>query len=358
VAHAESFTDLSGHDPLSADPWPEPDFIMLTAIHGKPLSHAVNSLMLVYVFSFFLALYGALLLWRATRDNLTRPLEAVNAGIADGWTRIRTPGDKALRWHEPFALYEHYEKTGDELRANKNELQRLNTALTFAKRAEENRRQMTSNIAHELKTPLAVIHSYAEGLKDRIAEDKREHYLDVILAESERMDAMVMEMLDLSRLEAGKVTLARDEFSLSALVRDLFGKFELIIGEKDLDLDFALQGDCMVYADEARIAQVVSNFAANAVKHAPAGSSILVRTYVQRGETGFSVENVSPPLTREEQGQVWEAFYRTDEARSDKGTGLGLTIAKSIVDLHGGKCTVRNTKTGVELASPFDFTTS
>ena len=94
-----------------------------------------------------------------------------------------------------------------------NEITRLNTALTYAKTAEENRRQMTSHIAHELKTPLAVVHSYAEGLQEHIAEDKRDKYIDVILSETERMDAMVLEMLDLSRLEAGKVKLSRDQFS-------------------------------------------------------------------------------------------------------------------------------------------------
>src|SRR5699024_1481940 len=95
-----------------------------------------------------------------------------------------------------------------------NEITRLNTALEYAKKAEENRRQMTSNIAHELKTPLAVIHSYAEGLKEHAAEEKRDKYIDVILAEAERTDGMVLEMLDLSRPEAGKVKVSRDDCSI------------------------------------------------------------------------------------------------------------------------------------------------
>ena len=98
------------------------------------------------------------------------------------------------------------------LQLQKSEITRLNTALDYAKTAEENRRQMTSNIAHELKTPLAVIHSYAEGLRERVAEEKRDRYLEVILSETERTDGMVLELLDLSRLEAGKVKLARETF--------------------------------------------------------------------------------------------------------------------------------------------------
>ena len=95
---------------------------------------------------------------------------------------------------------------------------------------------MTSNIAHELKTPLAVIHGYAEGLKEHIAEDKRDRYLDVILSETERVDGMVLELLDLSRLEAGKVKLSRDRVSLAVLTRTIFDKLDMAVQAKQLQL--------------------------------------------------------------------------------------------------------------------------
>jgi signal transduction histidine kinase len=248
-------------------------------------------------------------------------------------------------------LAQHYEKTTDKLLSNKNEITRLTTALEYAQEAEQSRRQMVSNIAHELKTPLAIIHSYSEGLKERIAEEKREQYLDVILTESERMDAMVLEMLDLSRLEAGKVTLARDEFSLTELVQLVFGKLEMTAEGKELNITFDFKGDCRISADEARIGQVISNFAANAIKYTPHGGNVHVKVFVNRGKV-FSVENDSKPFTNEELEKVWETFYQADNARKSEGAGLGLTIAKSIIELHGGKCFVRNTKTGVE----FGFT--
>jgi len=209
---------------------------------------------------------------------------------------------------------------------------------------------MTSHIAHELKTPLAVIHSYAEGLKEHIAEEKRDKYVDVILSEVRRTDAMVLEMLDLSRLEAGKVKLSRDRFSLAALTRSVFEKLEMAARAKELQIGFDFPEDCTVTADEARMAQVIENFATNAVKYTPAGGHVQVRIKPSGAGVLFSVENDSAPLSEEARRKVWDTFYRTDEARSGGGTGLGLAIARNIVELHGGKCAVRNTKTGVEFS--------
>ena len=122
-----------------------------------------------------------------------------------------TQPETATSWHwrELQQIAQGLYRQREAEKEDKLEIHRLEAALDYAKSAEEGRRQLVSNLAHELKTPLAVIHSYAEGLKEHIAEDKREKYLSILLSETERMDAMVLEMLDLSRLEAGKVKLAR-----------------------------------------------------------------------------------------------------------------------------------------------------
>ena len=188
-----------------------------------------------------------------------------------------------------------FEKCDHRLQLQKSEITRLNTALDYAKTAEENRRQMTSSIAHELKTPLAVIHSYAEGLKEHVAEEKREKYLDVILSEAERTDAMVLEMLDLSRLEAGKVKLAREDFSLTDLTRAVFEKLEIAARAKQLRIDFDFPEDFTVTADEGRIAQVIENFASNAVKYTPQGGHVQVAIRRSGAKTVFTIENDSTP---------------------------------------------------------------
>ena len=230
-----------------------------------------------------------------------------------------------------------------------NEVKRLETALEYVRTAEEHRRQMTSNIAHELKTPLAVVHSYAEGLQEHIAEEKREKYLETILAETERMDAMVLEMLDLSRLEAGKVKLARDDFDLVELAKSVFDTLSIKAAEKGLRVTLNLPEKAMLAADEGRIRQVVENFASNAVKYTPEGGTVAARIFREGGKTVFSVENESRPLSDEALEKVWDTFWRADESRTGGvGTGLGLAIARSIVELHGGKVGVQNTVTGVE----------
>ena len=350
VARALPFLDFTDHDPYS-DELLEPDFIMLTAIHGNPLRHTISELASFYIWTLLITTLLAVVLIRVIKRNLTTPLEIVNFGISNGWVYITSPGDKPLRWREPSELLEHYNHTRDELKLNKRELTRLGTALNYAQEAEQNRRQMTSNIAHELKTPLAIIHSYSEGLKERIAEEKREQYLDVILSESERMDSMVLEMLDLSRLEAGKVKLATEEFSLAELARSIFDKYEMAISEKELTLSYEWDDKYIITADEARIGQVISNFATNAIKYTPHGGNIHVKIYTNnRGKTVFSIDNDSKPLSRRELSEIWESFYQADNARTGTGAGLGLAIAKSIIELHGGTCHVRNTKTGVEFS--------
>lgn len=349
VLSAWGVWDSSDADPF-LDRYPEKVWLIQTVVRASPLLISMSFLRNVYLVSLALALIGFFLLRNSIKRNLTVPLTMINDGMANGFTHIHEFVEKPTRWIEPYELIGHYRDTGDTLRKDKNELTRLNTALEYAKTAEQNRRQMTSNIAHELKTPLAIIHSHAEGLKERIAEDKREKYLDIILSESRRMDQMVLEMLDLSRLEAGKVKLSRDEFSLSKLAHDIFEKLEMAAQAKNLTITYELSGDCYVIADEARIGQVVENFATNAVKYTPANGSIRVSAHAQQGSVVFAVENDSEPLPAAALGRIWDSFYRKDESRT--GSGVGLAIAKSIIDLHGGKCSARNTKTGIE----FSFT--
>ncbi len=344
--------DLRDYVPDGSEPFPDAEYTVMTAMQASPLKIAMSFLRNMYLITFSVALLGFLYINSRVRKHLIIPLQMMNEGIASNWTHISTLNEKAPKWKEPYELWEHYRQTQDALQNNKNEITRLNTALEYAKTAEQNRRQMTSNIAHELKTPLAVIHSYAEGLKEHIAEDKRDKYIDVILSEAERTDSMVLEMLDLSRLEAGKVKLSRDDFSLIALTRSIFEKLEMAAQAKDLQIDFNFPDDFTITADESRIAQVVENFATNAIKYAPTGGHISVTIQTDHSSTSFHIENDSEPLSSEALSKVWDTFYRTDEARSGGGTGLGLAIAKSIVDLHGGKCSVRNTKSGVE----FGFT--
>lgn len=346
------FHDYTGWNASEDNLTPPLEFYMVTAIECSPLGAAMNKLRNVYIVTFLLAVIAVLASRNFIKRNMTEPLANVIEGIGTGWTNIPSLVNYPPKWREPYELGEHYNDIKDKLSQDKDNIARLERAVKYAEDAEENRRQMTSSIAHELKTPLAIIHSYAEGLNERIAEEKRDKYLGVILSETERMDGMVLEMLDLSRLEAGKVKLSREDFSLSELTASVFERLERAIEAKELKLTLALAEDCVISADPVRVEQVITNFAANAVKYTPHGGTIQVLVTKNRGAATLAVENDSPPLSNDALSKIWETFYRADESRTGTGTGLGLAIAKSIIDLHGGKCMARNTKTGVE----FSFT--
>ena len=162
------------------------------------------------------------------------------------------------------------------------------------------------------------------------------------------MDAMVMEILDFSRLEAGKVKLARDRFDLAVMVRDAFEKLRPMAEEKRLKIRLELMGNCMVSADEGRICQAVMNLASNAVHYTPAQGKVAVTLGREGRQTVLRVANDCVPFTEEELEKVWETFYRREKARDRKGTGLGLPITRQIIQLHGGSCYGKNTETGVE----------
>lgn len=322
-------------------------YTLVTATVSYPLKEAVKHLGWVYVITFLIALFGVLMIRKGIRDHLTEPLADITSAMKDGFGRPFTP-DYPPDWRETYELWNVYRNTQDTLRFRQNEIKRLEAKLDYAQKAEDSRRKMTSGIAHELKTPLAIVHSYAEGLKEHIAEDKRDQYLDTILSETDRMDGLVLQMLDLSRLEAGKVKLSRDQFSLSELTAAVLRKLEGLAKEKNLTVDYDPKEKCPVSADEGRITQAITNLAANAVQYAPPGSVIQVKVFQQWHKMIFTIENEAKAFTPEELEKVWETFYRTDKSRSGRGTGLGLAIVKSIIDLHGGKCGVENTETGVK----------
>lgn len=316
------------------------------AVWCSPLEYAATRLWPVYLASFLLVALCLRLILIRIRWTLVEPMNVINHDLRDDRTVL------TIFSSSPFAelqeLRKHIDAVQQERHQSKNQVRQLETALNYARNAEENRRKMVSAIAHELKTPLAVIHSYAEGLQAGSAAQKQEKYLSVILEETESMDTMVLEMLDLSRLEAGKVQLSMDQFSLTGLTRSIFEKLALAMKAKQLQIKYLAMQELFVTADEFRISQVITNLATNAVKYTPQGGLIRVRLFHSVGQVHFCIENTGPQLSQEALSQVWDTFYRADTARAGSGTGLGLAIVKNIVELHRGTCSVQNTNIGVE----------
>lgn len=207
-------------------------------------------------------------------------------------------------------------------------------------RVEQVRRETTAALAHELKTPLSVLSATAELLEDNLAPEKQAHYLDVIQTQAQRMDGSVRKMLELSRLEAGVQALRREEFPLAALAQERLAA--ALPADGSLHTEFASDSEYMVNADRALLARALDALLENAVQHTPEGGCITVR--ITNGV--LSVANTGDAIPNHALPRLWEAYYQADPSRSTKGDGLGLSIAKTVFDLHGYTCGAENTDAG------------
>ncbi len=211
----------------------------------------------------------------------------------------------------------------------------------------ERERAFTRAAAHELKTPLAVLRTHAEALREDIAPEKREQYLDVVLDESDRMTELVGRLLELSRLESG-APLRRERLELSALVREVWRPLSLHLEQKGITLSLKLE-EVWLEGDRERLREAAGNLAANALRHCEEGKGIEVRLTPEENAACLSVYNDGPPVPEEDLPHLWEPFYRGDKSRSREGggTGLGLAIVRAAVLAHGGSCMVENRGDGV-----------
>lgn len=207
-------------------------------------------------------------------------------------------------------------------------------------RIEQVRRETTAALAHELKTPLSVLSATAELLGDNLAPEKQAHYLGVIQQQAQRMDGSVRQMLELSRLETGAKTLRRTAFSLAELAQERLQA--ALPTDSTIHTEFAAQGEYEVNADRALLTRALDALLENAVQHTPEGGCISVHL----ADGVLSVTNTGDAIPADALPRLWEAYYQADPSRSAKGDGLGLSIAKTVFDLHGFTCGAENTEIG------------
>ncbi len=211
----------------------------------------------------------------------------------------------------------------------------------------EREREFTRSAAHELKTPLAILRTHAEALREDIAAEKRGQYLDIVLDESDRMTRLVAQLLELSRFESG-VPAAKEPLELDALVREVWEPLGLAVRQRGLRLTLELQ-PVRLEGDRERLKQAVGNLASNALRHCAAGGEIRVGLRAEGGEAVLTVYNDGEQIAGEDLPHLFEAFYRGDKSRSREsgGTGLGLAIARAAAESHGGRCEAENRGRGV-----------
>ncbi|MFC9415320.1 ATP-binding protein [Bacillus mobilis] len=237
----------------------------------------------------------------------------------------------------------------------KDRIDRLNVANTKLqqdiereRQLEKTRKEFISGVSHELKTPLSVIRSFAEGIKDGVSKDTT-YYTDVILEETENMNRLIVEMLELAKLESGTYKLDMTIFSIGELIQQVYTKLLFSMEEKHLQVSIDVDSSIFVKANRSRIEQVVVNLLSNAIRYTPDGEKIQVSVIAMEDTVKVEIENTGNPIPEDSLEKIWDRFYRLDASRSRHtgGTGLGLSIVKNILDLHHAEYGVYNTTNSV-----------
>ena len=235
------------------------------------------------------------------------------------------------------------ERAISELKTANNELK---SDIEKKEQIDEMRKEFLSNVSHELKTPLALIQGYAEGLKECINDDaeSRDFYCEVIMDEADKMNKMVKKLLTLNQLEFGNEVITMERFDLTELIRGVINSSAILLNQNEITLDFTQQEPLYAWADEFKVEEVVTNYLSNAIHHAEGEKRIDI-SCVQKGDkVRVSVFNTGNPIPEEDVDNIWIKFYKVDKARTREygGSGIGLSIVRAIMDSFHQKCGVIN----------------
>lgn len=248
------------------------------------------------------------------------------------------------------------EKTISELKSANNQLQK---DIEQKDRLEDMRNEFLGNVSHELKTPIALIQGYAEGLKEGVNEDpeSREFYCDVIMDEAAKMNQMVKNLLILNQLEFGSQELEFERFDIVGLIQGVLSSCEILIQQVEASVDFIADEKVYVWADEFKTEQVVRNYLTNAIHHVENEKRIEIRVISRGGTVRVSVFNSGNPIPEEDLHKLWDKFYKVDKAHTREygGNGIGLSIVKAIMESFHQDYGVNNFENGVEFWFELDM---
>lgn len=246
-------------------------------------------------------------------------------------------------------MSEILEKTISELKSANNQLK---IDIEKKEKIDEMRKEFISNVSHELKTPIALIQGYAEGLQECINDDaeSREFYCDVIMDEAEKMNRMVKNLLTLNQLESGNDQVVFERFDVVEVIRGVINATAILREQNGISLTFSAEKPMYVWADEFKTEQVLTNYISNAIHYAAGEKRISVTVANQEEVVRIGVFNTGNPIPESEIEHIWEKFYKVDKARTREygGNGIGLSIVKAIMDSFHRECGVVNYEDGVE----------
>ncbi len=305
------------------------------------------------IFSAILLILGGLAVFFCTY-GITKPirqLSELSRKMADLDFSARYEGDKS---DEIGELGRHMNELSERLEVSYQELREANDQLEQELREKEHvdemRRDFISNVSHELKTPIALIQGYAEGLRDvRDDPESFDYYLDVITDESDRMNRMVKKLTTLNQLEFGSAEMTIEPFSVTEMIEDLVQASQKQIEEAGARVSVEGEKDLVVLGDAFEIEEVLTNYYSNAFNHLRDPKNIVITAETKGEKCRVSVFNTGDQIPVEEMEKIWIKFYKVDKARTREygGSGIGLSIVKAIMEAHHEAYGVYNKADGV-----------
>ena len=331
-------------------------FIMTTPLASIQESAAISNRFLMYV-GIAVILVSSVILYFATK-KITAPIHSLSR-LSEKMSNLDFDAKYTREKHsaeEIDTLGTSMNRLSDRLKETIGELQSANSELQKdideKIQIDEMRKEFIANVSHELKTPIALIQGYAEGLTEGMADDpeSRGYYCDVIVDEANKMNKMVKQLLALTALEFGKEQAARECFNLTELIQGVLSSMKIMLEQKEITVEFESPAPAYVWGDEFKIEEVVTNYLSNAVNHAEGEKIIKITIAYEGGEVRAGVFNTGTPIPEKDIPNLWTKFYKVDKARTRSygGSGIGLSIVKAIMESHHREYGVKNFENGVE----------
>lgn len=332
--------------------------IMRTPIESIRESVAISNRFYTYI-GIILAVISGIIIWIVT-GRITRPVRELT-DISDKMARMDfdakyTGGSNneiGLLGNHINEMSEHLKKAISDLKTANNELQR---DIEKKEKLDGMRLEFLSNVAHELKTPIALIQGYTEGLKDNLSDDAetRDFYCEVIIDEANKMNKLVKNLTTLNQLEFGNDEISMERFDIAELIKNHIISSDIMLKQNAISVSFEAEGPLYVWGDEFKIEEVFTNYFSNAIhycKEVKGGTGKRIDIKTERAENTLKVTvfNTGEPIPEESLDRLWDKFYKVDRARTHEygGSGIGLSIVRAIMEAHNKRYGVENYENGV-----------
>lgn len=329
-------------------------FLIRTPLESIRESVAISNSFYFYVGIGIIALSG-LVVWVITK-RITKPISELTQ-LSTKMSEL----DFDAKYHsqagnEIDELGENFNRMSEQLEKTISELKSANNQLLKdienKEKIDQMRQEFLNNVSHELKTPIALVQGYAEGLKENISDDpeSREFYCDVIMDEAAKMNKLVKNLLTLNQLESGRDEVSMERFDIVSLIRGVLQSMDIMIQQKEAKVSFEASEPVYVWADEFKIEEVVTNYTSNALNHLNGEKEIEIRVIPEDDRVRVTVFNTGTPIPEEDVPKLWNKFYKVDKARTREygGSGIGLSIVKAIMEGLHQQYGVQNYDNGVE----------